>query len=430
MRQDLFIIPHQWLGLPVFGFGWLLILWVIGSIVLLGWLWRREGRSEAVAYVPVLLAVAVVIAFVLPRLEQRTPLGEPIGLPIRGFGVMMLLAVVAGVGLAARQAARMGLNPDIIYSLAFWVFVMGTLGARTFYVIQYWERFQQDTWVATLEGVLNVTAGGLVVYGAVIAGLGAGLIFLTLRRLPVLAIADLVTPSLLLGLAIGRIGCLLNGCCYGGLCDQPWWCVRFPAGSPVYEHQMSRGQLHGFELVQDAATGQPAVRAVHPDGPAETAGLQPGALIQAIDGYGVEDLAAAGYRLATAGSTVTLQTDRGFVSVTTTALPPRSRPVHPTQVYSAINAALLCLLLWAYYPFRRRDGQVFAAVLVLYPVTRFLLELVRTDEPGRFGTGLSISQIVSLGLIAIAAAVWAHVLRQPPGSALPIAYDSYDSSQR
>jgi hypothetical protein len=100
-------------------------------------------------------------------------------------------------------------------------------------------------------------------------------------------------------------------------------------------------------------------------------------------------------------------------------VPARSLPVHATQIYSSINAALLCLLLWAYYPMRRRDGEVFAALLLLYPITRILLEVVRVDEGGKFGTGLTISQLVSLVLIAASIVLWIYVLRQPPGSALP-----------
>jgi phosphatidylglycerol---prolipoprotein diacylglyceryl transferase len=97
----------------------------------------------------------------------------------------------------------------------------------------------------------------------------AGIIFLRVHKLPVLAFADLIAPSLLLGLAFGRIGCLLNGCCYGGLCETPWLGVRFPATSPVYERQLAFGELHGFRLQKDASTHRPQVAAVYPETAAE-----------------------------------------------------------------------------------------------------------------------------------------------------------------
>jgi len=417
--RDLFSIPDQWLGLPVFGFGWLLIAWALGSIALLAWHWRRHGwSSETLGYVPVLLVFGAVIAFVLPIIARNSP---GTGLPIRGYGVMLLLGVVAGVILAARQAYRMGLNPDIIYSLAFWVFVGGIVGARVFYVVQYWDQFQRENLQSTIGAILNVTEGGLVVYGSLLGGLLAGAGFVILNKLPALAIADLVTPSLLLGQAIGRIGCLLNGCCYGGLCDTPWLGIQFPADSPVYERQHSLGELYGFRLAADPPTNRPRVEAVLPKMAAESAGLKPGMMILAIDGYPTTTVDRAARLLFDADATVVVETDQGPITIALPSLPARSLPVHPTQIYSTINAALLCLLLWAYYPFRRRDGEVFAAFLVLYPLTRIVLEIIRTDEAGKFGTGLTISQLVSLALIVLAACLWVFIMRQPRGSALPVA---------
>ena len=94
-------------------------------------------------------------------------------------------------------------------------------------------------------------------------------------------------------------------------------------------------------------------------------------------------------------------------------LPQRSLPVHPTQLYSAMNAFSLCLVLVAWFPFRRRDGEILALMLTLYPISRFVLEAIRTDEGGRFGTGLTISQIVSLAMLLAAAGLWVYLQRFP-----------------
>ncbi len=92
--------------------------------------------------------------------------------------------------------------------------------------------------------------------------------------------------------------------------------------------------------------------------------------------------------------------ERGFVLPSAAAC----MPLHPTQVYMSINAFLLALLTWAYYHHRRKSGDVFALGIVLYAVTRFLIEFVRADELGQLGTMLTISQFLSLGLAA--AALW------------------------
>ena len=100
-----------------------------------------------------------------------------------------------------------------------------------------------------------------------------------------------------------------------------------------------------------------------------------------------------------------LTTDQGPVTIRLPALPARSRPAHPTQLYAAVGAAILCWLLWCYYPFRRRDGEVFALLLTLYPVMRFLEETIRVDEPGQFRTSFSISQWISVLLLAAVVAL-------------------------
>lgn len=424
MRQDLFHIPHEWLGLPVFGAGWMLILWAVVSAVLLVRLWRRQGWSaDTRSYLPILVILALLIWLVLPRLEDIPDAGPPKGLPIRGYGVMLLLGVLAGVTLAVREARRVGLDPEVIVSLCFHLFVAGIIGARLFYVIEYWPQFQRATVAATVGAILNVTQGGLVVYGSLIGALPGGLWFLRRHALPTLALADLMAPSLLAGLALGRIGCLLNGCCYGGLCEIPHLGVTFPASSEPYKHQRSVGQLHGFQIAKARATGEAMVVAVQPDGPAAGAGLRVGAVLRGVDGHRVASFSQAQEALKAAPPELRLTTDQGPVSIRIQGFPARSRPVYPTQLYAAVGAGLLCWLLWCYYPFRRRDGEVFALLLTLYPLMRLLEESIRVDEPGQFHTALSIAQWISLILLAAVVALWTYVLRQPRGSTLALAGD-------
>ena len=98
---------------------------------------------------------------------------------------------------------------------------------------------------------------------------------------------------------------------------------------------------------------------------------------------------------------------------------------HPVQIFSAINAAVICFFLWSFYPFRRRDGQVAALLLTIYPATRFLLEMVRIDEESvlKLGFRLTISQTISLVLLAGAIAFWTFLMTRPRGSALPLVGD-------
>ena len=168
--------------------------------------------------------------------------------------------------------------------------VTGIFGARLFYIIEYWDEYQKPTVSATVLAIINYTKGGLVVYGA-LAGAGAAtIVFLWRNKLPVLKLCDIIAPSLLVGLALGRVGCFLNGCCYGGQCDLPW-AVTFPGNtgsesnpaSPPYLKQASTGKLilHGIHFDPDAAA--PAiVRSIDNGSPVLPSGLQPGDELAAI----------------------------------------------------------------------------------------------------------------------------------------------------
>jgi phosphatidylglycerol:prolipoprotein diacylglycerol transferase len=270
-----------------------------------------------------------------------------------------------------------------------------------------------------------------VVYGSVL-GAGLGLIaFARIHRLHLLALSDLIAPSLALGQAIGRIGCFLNGCCYGGLATVAW-AVAFPVYSPPYERQLHDGLMaYGSGLVlQGADDDAPLIADVVVGSPAAEAGLKRGDRLVKIDGLPVSTLGEAHFRLRhldAPGERIEIETSgsrRPFRFVG--AAPPLvSHPVHPTQLYGAIDGLLICLFLLAFYPFRRRDGEAIAWLVTIYPVTRFLMELVRTDEPGLLGTDgsvlqrlSSIGQLISVAILAGAALLWLWLRSRPRGSVL------------
>ncbi|MEI6256391.1 MAG: prolipoprotein diacylglyceryl transferase family protein [Planctomycetota bacterium] len=345
MLSTLFHIPTRIAigggSVPLFGWGLLLAVWAIVAALTLAQSARARGWRTALATSAAPLGIAAaMILWLLPALDD----GQ--GVPVRGYGAMLLLAATAGTWLSIVRGRRLGFDADTILALGMEVFLWGIVGARLFYVIEYHDQFFQAGrgWLASLAAVLNVAAGGLVVFGALPTAALAAWRFASRRGLSLERLADCIAPGLLVGLAIGRIGCFLNGCCYGGPCDLPW-AVQFPPESPPWLDQAARGLL-------------PA--AVADDGR------------------------------------------------------PWSLPIHPTQLYAAIDAAILAVLAICYTPLARRDGQVFALVLTLHPLSRLLLEAIRVDEPPALGTPLSISQLVSVVLLALAAALWWWISRQPP----------------
>lgn len=146
-------------------------------------------------------------------------------LPIRGYGVAMAIAFVVGILIARRRARSLGHDPDLIVDLAFFVIIASIAGARAAYVLVHWNAFRLEP-----SQIFRIWDGGLAQYGGVTAGTIVGLLFFARRRVNAWEGADIVAPSLALGIAIGRVGCFLNGCCHGVVCDLPW-AVTFPPGS-------------------------------------------------------------------------------------------------------------------------------------------------------------------------------------------------------
>ncbi len=133
------------------------------------------------------------------------------------YGVMLVIAVIVGLVTLRRRANRAGLPGDRLVDLALWVVLWGLLGGKLMLVAVEWRRFAAHP--AELVSVLR--AGG-VFLGGLLAGLVAFVVLLRRYRLPLLPTADAVVPSVALGHAIGRVGCLMAGCCWGARCDLPW----------------------------------------------------------------------------------------------------------------------------------------------------------------------------------------------------------------
>ena len=158
--------------------------------------------------------------------------------------------------------------------------------------------------------------------------------------------------------------------------------------------------------------------AVDEDSVADQAGLRAGMKIVGVDSTVIKNLHQLQEVLVTLAGATTPHVFHNDAGESFAVSPPtprlRSLPVHTTQIYSAVHAALLAWLLWSFYPFRRRDGEVTALMLTIYPISRFLLEIIRIDESAVFGTGLSISQNISIVLFVLALALWVYLRRQEP----------------
>jgi phosphatidylglycerol:prolipoprotein diacylglycerol transferase len=143
------------------------------------------------------------------------------------YGVMVALAFLAGLWTASRRGWRDGISTEKVLDLGPWLIIGTILGARTLYVVSYWhEQFANHP----VSEIFMVWKGGLVFYGGLIGATLAGVLYARLKRIPLWKLADTIAPSIALGYVFGRIGCLMNGCCYGLACNLPW-AITFPTVS-------------------------------------------------------------------------------------------------------------------------------------------------------------------------------------------------------
>ena len=361
-----------------------------------------------------------------------------IGRDVPGYGVMLMLGFLLAIWWATRRAARSGANPEIILDCGFVALIAGVVGCRIMYVIHYWdERFAvytdpgQRFWA-----IIDITKGGLEFYGGFILTIICTIAYLKFKaKVSLRWYLDIIAPSAALGLALGRVGCFLNGCCWGGTCDLPWG-VEFPFGSPAAISQWNE-KLPGAALPKELLyTHKPGVTVpisresmaltaeeiAQKDAKEAELAKQVEQLRAASGGVKTEELKKLELKFARAkvdALDIRANLKRYGLSVDELhALADRHRalPVHPTQLYSTITALLIALLLDALYWRRSFDGQVICVLLLIEPVTRWLIEVIRADNPIDTMGVLTISQGLALSMAVIALIGLIALRNGPPRS--------------
>jgi len=265
------------------------------------------------------------------RFQARTASMHPIliqffGFSIHSYGVMLAIGFMVGISLAAREAVRTGADPEKILNLTFWILLSSILGSRLFHCIVFYPQYIREP-----LRILKLWEGGLVFYGGLLAAILVTALYTRIHKLNFWEVADLLMPSVILGLVFGRIGCLLAGCCYGKVCD-PDFVLAMTFRNPL--------------------------------------------------GLGI-----------------------------------KNEPLYPTQIISAVNALVIFLIVWLYRKKKRFHGEVMAICLILYSITRSLIEFLRDDPRGFLelgNLGLSESQVVSVGLFLFAAYILTWIRPRQP----------------
>ena len=248
------------------------------------------------------------------------------GFRIAFYGIIIGIGMLAGIWIAQSDAKRRGQDPELYLDFALYAIICSIVGARIYYVIFEWDYYKEN-----LLQIFNLRAGGLAIYGGVIAGAITMIVYTRVKKVSFFSMADTGVLGLVTGQIIGRWGNFFNCEAFGGYTDS---LLAMRIKRSLVNDNMLNADVLSHKIVEN----------------------------------GVE-----------------------FIRV------------HPTFLYeSCWNLCLLIFMLW-FRKYKKYDGQMFWIYLFGYGTGRFWIENLRTDQLILFGTGLAVSQALSLVLILVAA---------------------------
>ena len=290
-------------------------------------------------------------------------------LPIYSFGLMLVIGCWLAISLAKFLARRCGLNPEHFVNLGIIALIAGIVGARLSHVLENFNQYFGASGEGFLSAI-NIRSGGLTYYGGLILATPACILYGLRHKIPILRGMDIIAPCLMIGLGVGRVGCFLNGCCFGTTCNLPI-AITFPYDSPPYEAHLEQGLI-----------------------PENPVGLMIRNPLQPLD---VRYAGQADLRRNPAMAKI--------------ASGLRSAPVHATQLYSTLAASLICLVLVSYFSLNPSPGRVFALMMMMEGVARFTIETLRVEPAVThlFGYAWTVSMAIGAFLFFAGVVFWLSI---------------------
>ncbi len=326
-------IPFTGMSIPIYSYGFMMMLGFVASLYIA----RERARRESIDPVfitdlgVVLLLFGIIGARIAYIIEFRGEFSWQIFNVLDGGWSALGGLLGAGTGATAAYYLPMSRKRSVGAGGMIAAVVIGIIaGARIIYVA-----FNPESYEGAFD-MFKVNMGGLAFYGGLIAATAAGTWYIRKRGERVSVMADIAAPSVAIGLAFGRIGCFLNGCCFGRVTYSIVG-IAFPGnsgagGSPAWYHHRNLGRI--------------------------------------------------------------------------TFADPYSLPVHPTQIYHAIAALGIFVLLVLIYRSMRVSGRVFLSFVMVYSTLRFLIEFLR-DDMSRPLWGLTSYQILAIPVFVVCAVLFA-----------------------
>lgn len=168
-------------------------------------------------------------------------------LVVRWYGVMISAAILAGAVLGIREAGRRGFSEDDVLYVLVWAVPSALIGARLFHVID-----ALDFYLTYPLQILAIQEGGLAIYGGLVGGVAGGALAAHRKGILSWKLLDIAAPSMILGQAIGRVGCFINGDHQGPMADLPWATSYIHPASLAPDSE-PRHPAQVYELLYDLA---------------------------------------------------------------------------------------------------------------------------------------------------------------------------------
>jgi len=165
---------------------------------------------------------------------------------IHSYGLLLAIAFLAAIQLFLARGRARGLPEDKLSTLSLWLLVLAIVGGRLLFVATHWDEYKTDP-----IAIFRLWEGGLILYGGYALAIAGGILYVRRAGLSVWRVGDAAAPSMALGVGIGRLGCFMNGCCYGLPTKLPWG-ITFPPesySSAVFPHEA----LHPSQLYMSGA---------------------------------------------------------------------------------------------------------------------------------------------------------------------------------
>jgi phosphatidylglycerol:prolipoprotein diacylglycerol transferase len=314
-------------------------------------------------------------------------------LTIKGYGLMLVIGFLLAMHVSRRLSRNITPDPQIITNVSLYTLVAGVVGARVFYILHHFDNFKYN-----LVSVFAVWEGGLELLGGVLAAIAVIILYLRCHKLPARQYLDIFAIGLMLALCFGRMGCFLNGCCFGKPCDLPW-AVRFPCVT-IQNGKLDYSFVYKSQVEPNPDRNRPLPQLQLPEDFFNSGILKP-----------YDQLTPQQKEMVTTG-------------------PYRGLAVHPTELYS--SAAVIAGLLYLFWkraqnaretenflkPFTK-PGCTSALMFILYGCARFFEEFLRDDNPLEYGRwiiykGGTISQNLSIYMVIFGVVMMLIFQNLPP----------------